>query len=78
MSVNHHMHIIAFVSRPMKEEEKDGKTALASAMNDLWVDNTNMVVVGDSDLTGISNVINWNDVKEVGRYTIDEIGRAHV
>ena len=41
-------------------------------MNDLWVDNTNMVAVGDSDLTGISNnVINWNDVKEVGRYTID-------
>lgn len=65
------MHIIAFVSRPMKEQEKDGKTALASAMNDLWVDNTNMVAVGDSDLTGISNVINWNDVKEVGRYTID-------
>ena len=65
------MHIIAFVSRPMKEEEKDGKTALASAMNDLWVDNTNMVAVGDSDLTGISNVINWNEVKEVGRYTID-------
>lgn len=65
------MHIIAFVSRPMKETEKDGKTALASAMNDLWVDNTNMVVVGESDLTGISNVINWNEVKEVGRYTID-------
>lgn len=65
------MHIIAFVSRPMKEQEKDGKTALASAMNDLWVDNTNMVAVGDSDFTGISNVINWNDVKEVGRYTID-------
>ena len=66
------MHIIAFVSRPMKEEEKDGKTALASAMNDLWVDNTNMVAVGDSDLTGISNnVINRNDVKEIGRYTID-------
>lgn len=65
------MHIIAFVSRPMKEQEKDGKTALASAMNDLWVDNTNMVVVGDSDLTGISDVINWNDVKEVSRYTID-------
>ena len=65
------MHIIAFVSRPMKEQEKDGKTALASAMNDLWVDNTNMVAVGDSDLTGISNIINWNDVKEVGRYTID-------
>lgn len=65
------MHIIAFVSRPMKEQEKDGKTALASAMNDLWVDNTNMVAVGDSDLTGISNVINWNEVKEVGRYTID-------
>lgn len=65
------MHIIAFVSRPMKETEKDGKTALASAMNDLWVDNTNMVAVGDSDLTGISNVINWNEVKEVGRYTID-------
>lgn len=65
------MHIIAFISRPMKEQEKDGKTALASAMNDLWVDNTNMVVVGDSDLTGISNVINWNEVKEVGRYTID-------
>lgn len=65
------MHIIAFVSRPMKEQEKDGKTALASAMNDLWVDNTNMVAVGESDLTGISNVINWNDVKEVGRYTID-------
>lgn len=65
------MHIIAFVSRPMKETEKDGKTALASAMNDLWVDNTNMVAVGESDLTGISNVINWNDVKEVGRYTID-------
>lgn len=66
------MHIIAFVSRPMKEEEKDGKTALASTMNDLWVDNTNMVAVGDSDLTGISNnVINRNDVKEIGRYTID-------
>lgn len=65
------MHIIAFVSRPMKEQEKDGKTALASAMNDLWVDNTNMVAVGDSDFTGISNIINWNDVKEVGRYTID-------
>lgn len=65
------MHIIAFVSRPMKETEKDGKTALASAMNDLWVDNTNMVAVGESDLTDISNVINWNDVKEVGRYTID-------
>ena len=65
------MHIIAFISRPMKEQEKDGKTALASAMNDLWVDNTNMVAVGDSDLTGISNVINWNEVKEVGRYTID-------
>lgn len=65
------MHIIAFVSRPMKEQEKDGKTALASAMNDLWVDNTNMVAVGESDLTGISNIINWNDVKEVGRYTID-------
>ena len=65
------MHIIAFVSRPMKETEKDGKTALASAMNDLWVDNTNMVAVGDSDLTDISNIINWNDVKEVGRYTID-------
>lgn len=65
------MHIIAFVSRPMKEQEKDGKTALASAMNDLWVDNTNMVAVGDSDLTDISNIINWNDVKEVGRYTID-------
>lgn len=65
------MHIIAFVSRPMKETEKDGKTALASAMNDLWVDNTNMVAVGESDLTGISNVINWNEVKEVGRYTID-------
>ena len=65
------MHIIAFVSRPMKEQEKDGKTALASAMNDLWVDNTNMVAVGDSDFTGISNVINWNEVKEVGRYTID-------
>ena len=65
------MHIIAFVSRPMKEQEKDGKTALASAMNDLWVDNTNMIAVGDSDFTGISNIINWNDVKEVGRYTID-------
>lgn len=65
------MHIIAFVSRPMKETEKDGKTALASAMNDLWVDNTNMVAVGESDLTSISNVINWNEVKEVGRYTID-------
>lgn len=65
------MHIIAFVSRPMKETEKDGKTALASAMNDLWVDNTNMVAVGESDLTGISNVINWNEVKEIGRYTID-------
>ena len=65
------MHIIAFVSRPMKEEEKDGKTALASAMNDLWVDNTNMVAVGESDLTDISNVINRNDVKEIGRYTID-------
>ena len=65
------MHIIAFVSRPMKEQEKDGKTALASAMNDLWVDNTNMVAVGDSDLTDISNIINWNDMKEVGRYTID-------
>lgn len=65
------MHIIAFVSRPMKEQEKDGKTALASAMNDLWVDNTNIVAVGDSDFTGISNIINWNDVKEVGRYTID-------
>ena len=65
------MHIIAFVSRPMKETEKDGKTALASAMNDLWVDNTNMVAVGESDFTGISNIINWNDVKEVGRYTID-------
>lgn len=66
------MNIIAFISRPMKEQEKDGKTALASAMNDLWVDNTNMVAVGESDLTGISNnVINWNDVKEVSRYTID-------
>ena len=65
------MHIIAFVSRPMTEKEVDGKTALASAMNDLWVDNTNMVAVGKSDLTGISNVINWNEVKEVGRYTID-------
>ncbi len=65
------MHIIAFVSRPMKETEKDGKTALASAMNDLWVDNTNMVAVGESDFTGISNIINWNEVKEVGRYTID-------
>ena len=65
------MHIIAFVSRPMTEKEEDGKTALASAMNDLWVDNTNMVAVGESDLTNISNVINWNDVKEVGRYTID-------
>ena len=65
------MHIIAFISRPMTEKEVDGKTALASAMNDLWVDNTNMVAVGDSDLTGISNVINWNEVKEVGRYTID-------
>ena len=65
------MHMIAFVSRPMTEKEVDGKTALASAMNDLWVDNTNMVAVGKSDLTGISNVINWNEVKEVGRYTID-------
>ena len=65
------MHIIAFISRPMTEKEVDGKTALASAMNDLWVDNTNMVVVGESALTGISNVINWNEVKEVGRYTID-------
>lgn len=66
------MNIIAFISRPMTEKEEDGKTALASAMNDLWVDNTNMVAVGESDLTGISNnVINWNDVKEVGRYTID-------
>lgn len=65
------MHIIAFVSRPMTEKEVDGKTALASAMNDLWVDNTNMVAVGESDLTGISNVINRNEVKEVGRYTID-------
>lgn len=65
------MHIIAFVSRPMTEKEVDGKTALASAMNDLWVDNTNMVAVGESDLTDISNVINRNDVKEVGRYTID-------
>ena len=66
------MNIIAFISRPMKEQEKeDGKTALASAMNDLWVDNTNMVAVGESDLTGISDVINWNDVKEVSRYTID-------
>ena len=65
------MHIIAFVSRPMTEKEEDGKTALASAMNDLWVDNTNMVAVGESDLTDISNVINRNDVKEIGRYTID-------
>ena len=65
------MNIIAFISRPMTEKEEDGKTALASAMNDLWVDNTNMVAVGDSDLTGISDVINWNDVKEVSRYTID-------
>ena len=65
------MHIIAFVSRPMTEKEVDGKTALASAMNDLWVDNTNMVAVGESDLTDISNVINRNDVKEIGRYTID-------
>ncbi len=65
------MHIIAFVSRPMTEKEEDGKTALASAMNDLWVDNTNIVAVGESDFTDISNVINRNDVKEVGRYTID-------
>ena len=65
------MHIIAFVSRPMTEKEEDGKTALASAMNDLWVDNTNIVAVGESDFTDISNVINRNDVKEIGRYTID-------
>lgn len=65
------MHIVAFVSRPMKEKEQDGKTALASELTDLWVDNTNMVAVGESDMTGISQVINWQDAKEVARYTID-------
>lgn len=65
------MHIVAFVSRPMKEKEEDGKTALASELTDLWVDNTNMVDVGSSDLTSISQIIDWQDAKEVGRYTID-------
>ena len=65
------MHIVAFVSRPMKEKEQDGKTALASELTDVWVDNTNMVEVGESDMTGISQAINWQDAKEVARYTID-------
>lgn len=65
------MHIIAFVSRPMIEKEQDGKTALASELNDVWVDNTNMVVVGESDIaSGISNIIDWQEAKEVSRYTI--------
>lgn len=65
------MSIIAFISRPMKEKEQDGKTALASALNDLWVDNTNKVAVGDSDMTGIANPVSLGNVKEVARYTID-------
>ena len=65
------MNIIAFISRPMKEKEQDGKTALASALNDLWVDNTNQVAVGDSDMTGIANLVSLGNVKEIARYTID-------
>lgn len=65
------MNIIAFISRPMMEKEQNGKTALASALNDLWVDNTNQVAVGDSDMTGIATPISLGNVKEVARYTID-------
>lgn len=65
------MNIVAFISRPMKEKEENGKTALASALNDLWVDNTNQVAVGESDVTGIATPISLGNVKEVARYTID-------
>ena len=71
------MHVIAFISRPMTEKEEDGKTALASALNDVWVDNTNIVEVGESDVedevvTSISPVFDKEELsKEVARYTID-------
>jgi len=66
------MSVVAFVSRPMTAGMQNGYYYLASPVNDVWVDNTISVKMGESATSGIANVdANGKDVKEVARYTVD-------
>lgn len=57
------MHVIAFIARPVTNQ---------SYIDDVWVNNANMVKLGESGTVGISGVeTNGEDVKEVGRYSLD-------
>ena len=57
------MHVVAFIGRPVSS---------TSYIDDMWVNNANMVKLGESGTVGISGVeTTGEDVKEVGRYSID-------
>ncbi len=61
------MHVIAVISRPMKTTVKNGTTLLTSANNDLWVDNTETVKLGESVSTDIQGVIEHHGNSAQGR-----------
>ncbi len=62
------MHVVAFVSRPIKYEN----STFTTSITDAWVTNANTCKIGESTSTGIKDAIaDVEDVHEVARYSLD-------
>ena len=62
------MHVVAFISRPIKYEDNTFTTSITDA----WVTNANTCKIGESTATGINDaVVDAEDVHEVARYSLD-------
>lgn len=66
------MSVVAFISRPITAGvTSDGYAVLTSGVDDAWVDNTEMVKLGQT-VTGIASIdADGKAVTEVARYTVD-------
>lgn len=62
------MHVVAFVSRPIKYSDNTFTTSITDA----WVTNANTCKIGESTTTGIKDaVVDAEDAREVARYSLD-------
>ncbi len=62
------MHVVAFISRPIKYEDDTFTTSITDA----WVTNANSCKIGESTTTGINDAVaDVEDVHEVARYSLD-------
>ncbi len=64
------MHVVAFISRPIKYSDKTFTTSITDA----WVTNANTCQIGESTTSSIKQgLVDVEDVHEVARYSLDGI-----